>query len=203
VYEKLSLVFGCVIVLLNITAIVLYFRAVRRGTSTPNPASWLIWSVVTVLNALTYQLTTGDWVKGVNSFVALGNCTSMLVYCLWQGKMRQLEWWDRSALLMAGLALLVWAISGTAWLGNAAIQLAIIISFSVTVWMILTGNKREHTLPWLLWTACHSLTVGIVVLRWKNQPEDLIYPVLGVTLNAFLTSIAWYKNRTLSKNLTA
>lgn len=193
--ETLSLVLGCALVLTNLTAITVYFQKAKLGSSTPNATSWLIWFVVSSINSLTYQFGTGDWVKAINAYVSTGNCIFMFGFCLIRGRMKEIRKLDIIALFIVAIALFCWYISNDAWYGNVFIQLAVAISFLVTFIGLAKGTHHEHSLPWLLWTFCHSLTLLIVLLRWDNQLVSLLYPLLGISLNATTTITAYIKNQ--------
>jgi hypothetical protein len=173
----------------------IYFRDARRGNSKPNTASWLIWWVVSLVNVLTYQYGTGDWVKTINAYVATINCTLMLGYCLFRGQIKEVRKWDVAAMFLAAVAIVCWHTSGEAWYGNVFVQCAVVISFTVTLVGLAKGTHRERALPWGLWTSCHVLSFSIVILRWDNQLISLLYPLLGILLNASTTLTAHLKNK--------
>ncbi|MFA6042521.1 MAG: hypothetical protein WCV85_01215 [Patescibacteria group bacterium] len=192
-HRSLSLLLGGVLILVNLTAIGFYFYQDRRGGITPNPAAWAIWFVVTVVNLLTYQTGTHDWVKAINSVVSTFNCTLMFSYCLWKGRMRQVTKRDKIAICIAVGAILCWVFSGNAWYGNVFIQMAIAISFFTMVSSVWGGKHTERPLPWVLWTVCHALTFCIVLLRWDGQFLALLYPGLGVLFNSIATLVIFIK----------
>ncbi len=191
--ENLSLILGGVIVLVNLAAMSLYFYEDRRGGITPNPAAWAIWFLVTVVNLLTYQTGTHDWMKTINSAVSTGNCTFMFGYCMWKGRMRQIARREKFAIGIAVGAILCWVFSGNAWYGNVFIQLAVAISFFTMVSSVWRGKHIERPLPWALWTVCHTLTFCIVLLRWDGQFLALLYPGLGVLFNCTATLVIFFK----------
>lgn len=193
--EIISLVLGCLLVIINLTAIIVYFRKAHHGSSTPNATSWMIWSGVSLVNLLTYQFGTGDWVKAINAYIATGNCFFMFSFCLFRGRMKEIRKLDVVAICIAFIALACWFGSGIAWYGNIFIQCAIVSSFIVTLMGIIKGTHREYSLPWALWTICHTITLFIVLLRWNNQPISLLYPLLGIALNATVTLTAYFKNQ--------
>ncbi|MFA6588483.1 MAG: hypothetical protein WCT08_05445 [Patescibacteria group bacterium] len=190
-----SLILGCLLALTNLTAIIIYFQKARIGSSTPNAASWMIWFGVSLVNLFTYQFGTGDWVKSINAYVATGNCFFMFSFCLFRGRMKEIRKLDSMAIYIALVALVCWYVSGVAWYGNVFIQFAVAISFAATFIGVIKGTHHEHALPWLLWTICHGLTLCIVLLRWDNQPISLLYPILGICLNATITVTASIKNQ--------
>jgi len=49
------------LILSNITTIIflyVYFLQVKNGSSTPNPTTWLIWAIVSTMNAISFFLIT-------------------------------------------------------------------------------------------------------------------------------------------------
>lgn len=50
---------------LEVAAITTYNIAVWRGGTHPNRASWFLWTLIALLNAASYTVMTGDWMKSV------------------------------------------------------------------------------------------------------------------------------------------
>lgn len=193
--EALSLLLSGMVIALNCTAIILYVRQIQHGGTIPNPASWVIWAIVAGVNVTSYQAGTHDVVMSMNGYVSTGNCIFMFGYCWWRGQLRELTWTDLLAISIAVLAVITWKLSSTAWYGNAVVQAAVLMSFSLTLWGMWTEKRHEWWVPWCLWTGCHTLTLGIVLLRWKDDPYALLYPSLGITLNTLVTLSAYHKRK--------
>jgi len=165
----------------------------RCGSTLPNPASWVIWCIVASVNACSYLAGTNDWVKALNAFVSASNCLFMFGYCWRLGSLRALTRNDTVAISIAILAVIFWKWSSNAWYGNVLVQLAVIMSFTLTIVGVITEKRREWWIPWALWTGCHLITLGIVLLRWTGDLYALVYPALGIACNATLTAVALWK----------
>jgi hypothetical protein len=68
-----------------------YLVQVIKGRSIPNPATWLIWVIVTIINTLTYFLVTGGnlWIS-LSSIVLACGIVFIFIFSLIKGKFSKL-----------------------------------------------------------------------------------------------------------------
>src|SRR3989344_5580677 len=101
--------------LFNLVAGSGYLRQVIKNESTPNPATWIIWVVVTILNTATYFSVVGE-----NSWIALSSgITALMIFIifvtsLFKGKFTKLNRIDTVALILAIGIGIFWQVSGNA-----------------------------------------------------------------------------------------
>lgn len=177
-----------------------YARQVVLGTSTPNPATWLIWTVVTAMNTTTYfSVVQGNpWKTAVTSIVAF-MVFLIFVYSLARGKFTGMKWAEVACAATALCVGVFWRITGDVVLANLLLQLVFLISFTPTVLRLLRNESREEPFPWDLAVVAYSVMIGAIVADWgSGSPVALAHPILNGIVGNGCVSIAirlqqkWY-----------
>lgn len=193
--EFFSILAGVLMVLVTI----LYFRQLRRGTSTPNPATWLIWVVVLGMNSASYFRVVGnDPIKALLSIVATFGLSVIFVYALFAGKFGKLGWVDKLALCLSIIIGIVWKTHGDARLANAAMQLVLLISFIPTIVGLLKKELEEAPPPWDVAILSYLCLVTAIILDWENSGGwlALAYPIVnGIIGNGIVDVIIRVQRR--------
>ena len=193
----LSIILAIVSGLGHMGAYLDYNRKVLKGTTGPNGATWAIWSVIAIISASTYISASGDAWKGLLSLTNIVFCIGTFFLALCCGKFQKLGATDWMALLLAGVAILVWELSTAAY-ANMIVQVAIAIGFMPTWRAVRQNPSCEQPRPWWMWSAAYCVSVTVVFLRWKNQWIDLVFPITGVLLHASVPLVALAQRRRLS-----
>lgn len=163
----------------------IYVRAIWRRANTTRWASWLIWTITSFTSLATYYGSGGR----ESALVIIGYtivCASALFASLWRrsesGRLTPLE---ITCLAGAGIAGLVWWLSGSAVQGQVA-SVAIEIIAYTPIWRAARGENRtawslEATGSAFNMLAISSFTFGL-----------LLYPVAILACNiAVVTLILW------------
>jgi len=171
--------------------IVNYFFQVYRGDSTPNTATWLIWTVVMSINSLTYMEVVGS-IKALSSLTVNAGIIAIFVYSLFRGKFTEVSHADLTCLVLACAVGAVWQISDNAKLATVALQGVFLISFWPTINGLLKKRAREYPLTWDIAVAAYVCLVIAVLLDWQNQHWTAIaFPLVnGVIGNGSVALLA-------------
>src|SRR3989339_1252669 len=88
--------------LLLIAVIVIYFGQVRRGTSVPNPSTWLLWVIVGAMNAVSYFFVVHEnlWQSAYVLLSTVG-LTAICVYAMIRGKFGRMGRTETVCLVLA------------------------------------------------------------------------------------------------------
>jgi len=160
-----------------------YNRVVLKGETKPNGATWAIWSAIALISASSYFASTGDFWKSIISLLNIILCIGTFVLALMGGKFKKLDATDWCALAIGIIATIVWKLT-TASYANLIVQVAIIIGFIPTWHGVWKSPSREKPRPWWIWCISYGIAGIVVIIRWKHQWIDLVYPVLCVFLHA-------------------
>src|SRR5437667_366392 len=110
-----------------------YFKQLIKGESVPNPATWLIWFIVTIINTLTYFFVVkGNFWVSLASAVLAFEIFVIFVVALFKGKFSKLRKVEIISLILAFAIGVFWKISGNAIVSNLALQGIFLISFYPT-----------------------------------------------------------------------
>lgn len=163
--ETLSIILGITAALLHGSGYLVYNIQTKLGKSEPRIITWLIWVFLTIINALSYNVMSGDFVATLQFFMGSVACIITFSYVVMIGKFKKPEKHDWLMFGLAMLAMTVWAIFRSATGANMIILLATTISFIPTlkgVW----GNPFVETPPaWNLWTIAYVISTINLVLR--------------------------------------
>lgn len=170
-------VFGLLPGLLSLSAFVMYNVNAKKGTAKPNPVSWFIWSVQSILNAWTYFQMRGVYAT-TPFFVGALSCTGTFLYVLYAGKFdlsfRKIRK-DLVAFVMSLVALYIYWSYRTAQSANLINLAGFMISSEPTITGVRKDPSKEKPLPWAIWTIAFTITgIGAALdHRWLS----LITPV--------------------------
>jgi hypothetical protein len=176
-----------------------YFRQTVRGTSTPNPVTWLIWLSVMTINVFTYfTVVGGDVMKTLVAALAAPFLFLIFTYSLFRGKFTRLSRMDIVCLLLAIAVGVFWRTTGDDITTNIMLQLIILISFIPTISGLLRGKAREKPLPWNV----AVVTYAFLALSILTDPDPakrnwvaFMYPVLNGILGNGIVAILAHMQR--------
>ena len=177
-----------------------YFKQLVKGESIPNPATWLIWLAVTLLNTLTYfKVVEGNiWTSLVSIVLTIGFCV-VFIYASINGKFAKLERLEIISLVLAVLIGIFWQTTGNAIIANLLIQVIFLISFYPTIVGLLRRKLKEKALPWIFAVISCSILITSVIMNWEQGGwVALAFPIIRMIGNGSVAIIVWGQNE---KNL--
>jgi hypothetical protein len=176
--------------LLAVIDTVPYVRDILRGTTRPQRATWLIWSVLGVA-ALAAQAASGpNW-----SLVMIGSeaCVMVLIFVLaiphGEGGLRPI---DLTMLCLAGLGLVGWAIVDEPVVATMFVVVADAIGLGLMVPKTVRDPRSETLSTFVL--ASVSGVLGAIAVGRLDQAL-LLYPVYYALGNGVLATIIWTARR--------
>jgi len=175
---------------------VLYLVKTAQGKITPNPVTFLVRSVVSVMNLVTYFLTNGQdpWKSSV-TFASTSGLLSIFFYAFYRGKFSRINWFDIVAGVIAIVVGVMWKLSKDPVLANLFLQTAMLVSFIPAIRGVLVGVAKEQVLPWALATTTYVLMTTALMLDPSTTWQQFIHPVcVGLLGNGSLTLVIAFKN---------
>ncbi|MBL7021929.1 hypothetical protein ISR92_01230 [Patescibacteria group bacterium] len=195
--EKLSMLFAGFATAIMPLVYMTYFQQMRKGSSTPNPATWIVWFSVTVINAFTYTFIVGDIYKAMIAIVTSFLIGAVMLYAFVKGKFGKLGTLEKLVLLATVIIGIFWQTSGQIEIVHLLLQIILLISYVPTIVGLLKGRLKEKHLPWTIVVVAYSFQIAALLVVWNGNWVSLAYPFLnGIIGNGSVAILAIY----LSKN---
>lgn len=148
---------------LTIGAYGFYWWGIRRQLVRPNRSSWLIWSAVTTIEALTYQAVNEGLLQNIIFFVNAASCL-FITFAIW----RQSSWSRPSAVELFCMSLslgsmVLWLVFHEQVWAHLVVVAAVPIGFLPTWASAIQDKRRELSPAWGFWTLADLSTLLLVV----------------------------------------
>ncbi len=159
----------------------LYFFQVVKGGSVPNPATWIIWLIIGLINTATYFFVVGgSWVQSLALIVVTTAIFLVTFYSIIRGKFARLGFLEKICLALAVLVGAIWQVTGDPHLSNLILQVVYVISFIPTIVGLHNGELREQPWPWVLSLGCYTLMIAAVISDWSDTSwVALVHPIVN------------------------
>lgn len=184
----------------NFLSGVSYFKQLIKNESTPNPATWLIWVVVTIINTVTYFFVVENFWIFLASAVMASVIFIIFVTALFKGKFTRINKVDTFSLLLAVAIGIFWLVSGNSVVANVSLQLIFLISFYPTLNGLLTKQGKERPMPWFFALASYVLQI-VNVLTNPITLWALTFPIIHGIGNGTIGFVAYFQNKKNSQGL--
>ena len=163
---------------LTIAAYGIYWWGIEMQLVRPSRTSWLIWSAVTTVEALTYQAVNEGLLQNIIFFMNAASCL-FITFAIW----RHSSWQRPTPLELACMALSLAAL--ILWFGfqkadwaHIMVLVAVPIGFLPT-WISAWQDKRRELSPaWGLWTLADVATLCLILQTTKGGVMELPYILL-------------------------
>jgi SET domain len=169
---------------LNIVGYGLYWLGIRRQLVKPNRSSWLIWSAVTTVEALTYQALNQGMAQNIIFFVAAASCLCITL-AIW----RQSAWQRPSdaelvCIAIATASLIIWFGFQSSFWAHVVVVAAVPVSFLPTWISAWQDHRRELSPGWGLWTLADFSTLMVILSSSDTHGADLPYIMVELACHA-------------------
>lgn len=186
--------------LLMLLALPIYFSQIRNGSSVPNPATWMIMSLLVVLNTATYYYTAEKetW-KTVMAVIPMLGVLTICVYTYTYGKFAPLAAREKRTLKLAVGLMVFWPFVGSD-IANVLIQLLFLSSAYPTIEALRTGDGKEKALPWGIATSAYIImTIAVGIDCWYDYSKlwQIAYPLIRIPANGL---VYYYARKSTQRN---
>jgi len=179
--------------LMHIVAFIVYNMQTVSGKNTPSISTWAIWAFLSLFNVASYWDMSGDWVKSLLPTIGSLMCIATFFISLCKGKFVKISKSDFAALCVGLVAVLVWWRYENATYANLVAQVCIFIGFMPTYKSVWQNPRNEKPLAWFLWTSAYIVGIVVVLLRWNNQYQDIVYYADCIVLHLIVALLALRK----------
>ena len=186
--------------LAGLTALVVYFfyfKQVSKNQSTPNPATWIIWVIIGLINLLTYFSVTGNnWWQSFIVIAVFFCMTGVFVYSIFKGKISRVSNIGWISLILAIVIGIFWQVTSNDRIANLLLQGIYLISYVPTGIGIIKGTVKEHYPAWI--GAFVAYTFSVISI-WAGPQIDWIayaHPVVnGLICNGTIVILILLKKK--------
>lgn len=187
--QALPWLLGCLAALVHAAGYIQYNRQTKKDASTPNPASWFIWSIMAGLNLITFAGFTSiphalQYIVGT-----FGASTTFYLAIRW-GKLDWPSPKEMKVLAVCLATIAVWLIFHSASGANAILMIAFVISIKPTYDGVRNNPHAETALAWWIWTLAFAINLSnnaITLLFGTPDPDTtLIDQIMSVSNPSFL-----------------
>lgn len=180
--------------LFNVLAGSSYLKQVVKNESTPNPTTWIIWVIVTVINSATYFSVVGNVWIALSSAVTAAMVFLIFVLSLSKGKFTRLNKVDVVSLVLALVIGIFWQVSGDVIVSHISLQIVFIVSFYPTIHGLLTGGSKENPFAWTM--GCCSYILQILNILFNPITLlALVFPVIQLLGQGAIAMLAYHKRK--------
>jgi len=197
---EISYVLGIAAGVVHVIAYLDYNLDVIKGKRKPNGPTWAIWSSLALVSASSYFAITGDLAKSILSLTNVGLCIATFLIAFLLKRFGRPSKSDYIALLLGFSAVAIWYYFQSAIYANLIVQLAMIIGFIPTLQLVLREPRAERARPWLIWVFGYLLLTTTIILRWRGQWYDLVYPINCIIFHSAVVVFAAIGLKRLRQN---
>ena len=184
--------------LAGVTALVtyfFYFKQVLKKQSTPNPATWIIWVIVGLINMVTFFSVTGNnWWQSFIVIAVFFCMSGVFIYSIFRGKISKVSYIGIASLILAIIIGIFWQITSNDRIANLLLEGIYAISYVPTGAGIIRGTVKEHHVAWII---AFMAYVFVIISIWTGPQADWIayaHPVVnGLLGNGIIIGLMFYK----------
>jgi len=174
---------------------IVYMTAAFKGKVESNKVTWGVWTPVTIMLAFGYWQANGwtssIWVPIMYVFVTFFTFLALQL----SGKGGVWTWVEKTALLGAGVVIIIWSIFHSGLLGMTLTLLVDLIGAIVIVISAYKHPEGEYALGWYLGWLGNALNL-LAIEKWDYS--NAIYPVylfvLTLVISVLVTRPKLHKN---------
>ncbi len=171
---------------LTIVAYGFYWWGIRRQLVRPNRSSWLIWSAVTTVEALTYQAVNEGLLQNIVFFMNAASCL-FITFAVW----RQSAWQKPSnselfCMALAAASLILWLGFHEQTWAHILVVAAVPVGFLPTWYSALEDRRRELSPAWGFWSLADFSTLMVVMSSGRAHGMDLPYILIEFVCHAIV-----------------
>jgi len=186
---KITAIAGWTAGVLSLAAFIPYIAAIMRGQTTPNRATWLIWTIIGIAAGSSYYAAgAGDTAWVALSYIAGPSIIFILSIKRGEGGWSRL---DRACLLLAGASLLTWRLSGSALLGLCMSLVADLMAASPTIVKAYLKPQGEDRPSWTIWSVAGA--INLVAIDDWGALSIVVYPIYMLLCAGTIAALLWLR----------
>lgn len=194
------IIFAEVSAVFSLLAYAFYAVSIVRGNTLPSRATWLIWSVLLILAAVSYDSAGAQ----ETALFAYASALGAIIIALISIKYGKGGWepLDKAALGGALGGLLLWWLTDSALYALLAFLAADFMGALPTLVKVMQHPREEESLPWSITVFASFLNV-IALNIWETDTLTFsvaIYPLYMLGINGLILFFILRNNETVTSN---
>ena len=166
---KITAIAGWTAGVLSLAAFIPYIAAIMRGQTTPNRATWLIWTIIGIAAGSSYYAAgAGDTAWVALSYIA-----------------------GPSIIFILSISLLTWRLSGSALLGLCMSLVADLMAASPTIVKAYLKPQGEDRPSWTIWSVAGA--INLVAIDDWGALSIVVYPIYMLLCAGTIAALLWLR----------
>lgn len=188
---EITTIFGWLAGIVGFAAFIPYIFAILRGKTTPNRATWIIWTVVSTVSLFSYGASGAEH----TIWYPISDALAPFIILLLSIKQGEGGWTqlDRGCLVTAGIGVFFWWLFGSALLGLCMSLLADAMGAIPTMIKVYQRPKSEDRNAWAMTFIAVVLNLGAVE-NWHSF-SILVYPIYMLISMGIITMLIWFPRK--------
>ena len=167
---------------------------INRGEIRPNAVTFLIRSIVAIMNMITYFLMTDKEIfKSLIMVMSTVSLSSIFITCLVKNGIGNMSPFDKACGILSIVAIIIWKTSDHT-VANITIQLIIVLASIPTMLGVVSGRNKEIPLPWMMATAAYVLNI-IALYLLHAATVQMIHLFVCAISNTVIAILAHKTNK--------
>lgn len=160
---------------------VTYFFHAKKESTRPNPWSWAIWGVTTLVEAATYDAVNPNTLQSVIFYISAASCIVVSIAVWRYGKPRWPTFVEWLCLIATAASLVVWLVFHQEWWAHLILVLAIPISF-IPIWIDAWKQPmQERAQSWVFWSLGDVFALMLILYLFNGNERELPYIIAETT----------------------
>lgn len=161
----------------------------------PNLVTRSLFTLITLINAISYFSFTGSIFKSALAFTDFIVCLVVTLFIIYKKYSQKPTTFEVIIILLACSSLLVRYLFNSALWANILLQPSYILAFLPTYKNTWDNPHDESAIAWFLFASSFIFTIIIVILSWNTMRQDFFNPSIAFLLHVWLGFLALRKTK--------
>ena len=173
--------------ILTVGAYGFYWWGIKKQLVRPNRSSWLIWSAVTTIEALTYQAVNEGLLQNVIFFMNAASCLFITIVIWRQSTWQRPTTTELFCIALSLAAMILWFGFQSEMWAHLVVVVAVPLGFLPTWYSAWRDKRCEMSPAWGFWTLADFSTLMLILQSRSDHGMDLPYILVELVCH----SIVW------------
>ncbi len=192
--HNLQIPFFVIATIFSIAGYVVYYRAIKKNTVSPNRWSWIIWAAATLIETLTYHKSFGGFFESSIFYISSIACITITVMIWRIAKWEKPDFTEIFSVIACITAMIVWYSYQIALWAHVVMLVALPVAFIPTIKSAWGDYRHEDSAAWKLWSI-GDLFCFLFILTQNKISEELYYIIIEFFCHFAVFLTVFYRKR--------